>query len=208
MIRSVIFDVDGVLLDSFEGNLKFFQDLSRYAGCRPLTREEYAGMVHLSMWDMVKELSGLTSESEIRAIYDIGKNRVVPYPLDLLQVPVDTAQTIETLGSLYLLGIVTSRVRSSVFEAPRLAELESYFKVTVTFEDTENHKPSPDPLLLAVNRLGVRPEESVYVGDTESDVRAARAAGMKIVLYSKTDRYDADAFVPTLGALPDVIASF
>ena len=206
-IRVVLFDVDGVLLDSFEANLEFFRNLLTYAGYRPLTREEYAEIHHYSMWDVIREMTGLTSESEIRRIFEIGKKREVPYPLDLLKVPEDAKHAIETLGNDYLLGIVTSRIRNSVFEAPRLAELESHFTVTVAYEDTENHKPSPDPLLHAMKSLWVSPEETVYIGDAVTDVEAARAAGMKVILYSPTDRFGADTFVSTFLELPEAIAS-
>jgi pyrophosphatase PpaX len=205
MIRAVIFDVDGVLLDSFEGNLKFFGDLLEHVGYPAPTREEYAVMMHLSMWDVIRERTGLTDDGKIREICDIGKRREIPYPLDLLRVPDDIRSAIGTLDERYLLGVVTSRIRSSVYEAPKLAELEEYFKVTVSFEDTEEHKPSPAPLFLAAELLGVSPEESVYVGDTESDVIAARAAGMKVVLYSESDRFGADAFVSVLSDIPAAI---
>lgn len=205
MIRAVIFDVDGVLLDSFEGNLKFFGDLLEHAGYPAPTREEYATMMHLSMWDVIKERTGLADDGKIREIYDIGKRREIPYPLDLLSVPDDIGPVIGALDERYLLGVVTSRVRSSVFEAPKLVELEGYFRTTVSYEDTDEHKPAPEPLLLAAKLLGVAPGESVYVGDTESDVIAARAAGMKIILYSKTDRFGADAYAPTLSDIPALI---
>lgn len=208
MIRAVIFDIDGVLLDSFEGNLKFFGDLLEHVGYPAPTREEYSAMMHLSMWDVIRERTGLTDDGKIREIYDIGKRREIPYPLDLLSVPDDIGPVIGILDERYLLGVVTSRVRSSVFEAPKLAELEEYFKATVSFEDTDEHKPSPAPLLLAAELLGVIPEESVYVGDTESDVSAARAAGMKVVLYSKTDRFGADAFAPALSDIPGLIENW
>ena len=49
----------------------------------------------------------------------------------------------------------------------------------ITSADTVKHKPYPEPILAAVEKLGARPEESVYVGDTVNDLRAAKAAGVK-----------------------------
>ncbi len=77
------------------------------------------------------------------------------------------------------LGIVTAKRHATVRLAfDRLPELESNFDVVIGSDDTERHKPSPDPLLAAVDRLGARPEDAAYVGDSPFDIRAAKAAGM------------------------------
>ena len=54
----------------------------------------------------------------------------------------------------------------------------------VVADDTANHRPHPEPLLLAASRVGVLPENSCYVGDTVHDMQAARAAGMKGIAIS------------------------
>jgi pyrophosphatase PpaX len=77
------------------------------------------------------------------------------------------------------LGIVTAKRRATVDLAfARLPELEQSFDVVITSDDTERHKPSPDPLLAAVERLGTTPAETAYVGDSPFDIRAAKAAGV------------------------------
>ena len=77
------------------------------------------------------------------------------------------------------LGIVTAKRRATVRLAfDRLPGLEDNFEVLVAAEDTERHKPDPDPLLEALSRLGADPAEAAYVGDSPFDVRAARAAGV------------------------------
>jgi hypothetical protein len=65
--------------------------------------------------------------------------------------------------------------------AADLTGLSSHLDVLVTMEDTVLHKPDPEPLLLAVNRLGATPTGAVYVGDAIVDVQAARNAGMAAV---------------------------
>jgi pyrophosphatase PpaX len=80
------------------------------------------------------------------------------------------------------LGIVTAKRRATVGLAfARLPELESSFEVVITSDDTERHKPSPDPILAAVDRLGMAPADAAYVGDSPFDVRAAKAAGVYAV---------------------------
>ncbi len=205
MIKAVIFDIDGVLLDSFEANLKFFQNLMTAAGYRPPTREEFPSLFHLSMMDVIKKLTNARSEEEIMRVFKLGESREVDYPIELLNTPDGTDETIKALSEDYLLGIVTSRIRKSVYESPKLARLEQYFSAAVAYEDTDNHKPHPDPLLLAANKLGVKPSECVYVGDVENDVKAARAAGMKSLIFSKNKISGADAETADFKAIPVLI---
>lgn len=69
------------------------------------------------------------------------------------------------------------------------------------------HKPDPEPLLLAAQKLGVKPEETVYIGDVENDLKAAHAAGMKVILYSKDKPEDADAYATSFEKLPSIIGA-
>ena len=80
------------------------------------------------------------------------------------------------------LGIVTAKRAQTVQLAfDRLPELEASFDVVITSDDTERHKPAPDPLLAAVERLDAEPDDAAYVGDSPFDIRAAKAAGMHAV---------------------------
>lgn len=205
MIKAVVFDINGVLLDSFEANLKFFQDLMTKTGYRPPNREEFRELFHFSMWDAIEKLSRTNENAEIQRIFEMGESRDVEYPLELLAMPEKAPEVIRNLSNDYLLGIVTSRIRKSVYEAPKLAELEKYFSVAVSYEDTDNHKPHPEPLFLAAKKLGVRPEECVYIGDVENDVKAARGAGMKCILYSKQESGEPDHVTSKFSEIPRLI---
>jgi pyrophosphatase PpaX len=80
------------------------------------------------------------------------------------------------------LGVVTAKRRASVRLAfDRLPQLEKSFDVVVTADDTERHKPDPEPILAALERLRARPEAAAYVGDSPFDIRAAKAAGVHSV---------------------------
>ena len=207
MIKAVIFDIDGVLLDSFEANLKFFQDLMIKTGYRPPTREEFSAVFHLNMMDAIKVLTKSNSEEEIKRIWEIGRSREVRYDVELLVMPEGAEDVVETLSKNYLLGIVTSRIKESVYESPKLAKLAKYFKVVVSYGDTTKHKPHPEPLLLTAQKLKVKPQECVYIGDVENDIKAARAAGMKIIIYSKNQFDQVDGWTSSFVKLPELISS-
>lgn len=206
MITAVLFDIDGVLLDSFEANLKFYQDLLVKAGHKPPTREEFPKFFHLSMMAFIRAQLKSSPDEEIQRVFALGQSRAARYPVELLTMPDGAEQVIAALGKKYKLGIVSSRIRNSIFEAPGLARLKRHFQVAVSFEDTKNHKPHPDPLLLAAKKLKVDPKDCVYIGDMENDLLAARAAGMKIIIYSKDRFPHADACTSSFAELPGIIA--
>lgn len=79
------------------------------------------------------------------------------------------------------LGVATSKKRSQAVNAMDILGLTPYLPVLVGMEDTEQHKPDPEPLLLAVKELGGTPSEAVYVGDAVVDTLAGKAAGMSTV---------------------------
>jgi pyrophosphatase PpaX len=76
------------------------------------------------------------------------------------------------------LGIVTAKRRATVDLAFNVLPLRHLFDTVVGGDETERHKPDPEPLLLAAERLHVVPETCAYVGDSPFDVRAAKAAQM------------------------------
>lgn len=103
------------------------------------------------------------------------------------------------------LAVVTAKRRGTVELAFEHVPLGHLFEVVVGGDETERHKPDPEPLLLAAERMGVRPEDAAYVGDSPFDVRAAKAAGMRSVAVtwgrihdrSRLEREHPDAIVDT-----------
>jgi pyrophosphatase PpaX len=76
------------------------------------------------------------------------------------------------------LGVVTAKRRATVELAFASVPLGHLFETVVGGDETEKHKPDPEPLLLAAKRMGADPKETAYVGDSPFDVGAAKAAGM------------------------------
>jgi pyrophosphatase PpaX len=126
----------------------------------------------------------------------------------------------ELLGDLkargYTLAVVTSRLPATTMEGLEKYDLAGYFDLVVTVEDCTKFKPDPEPALIALEKLGKKPEEALMVGDTVYDIRCARAAGVKSVLVgwaiavSEEERAGADGpdyFIEEAGDLLDVLAS-
>lgn len=207
MIRAVLFDVDGVLLDSLEANWKFFQNLMTAAGYRAPTHEEHAAIFHYSLVDAIKFLTKSNDQAELQRVFELGKSARVDYPVDMVKMSKHAAEILRVLRQRYQLGIVTSRIRDGVFLASGFERFKPLFNAVVTYEDTELHKPHPDPLLHAAKLLSVDPDQTVYVGDAATDLEAGRAAGMHVILYGPNPPLGSDATTNDFRELPALIAA-
>jgi pyrophosphatase PpaX len=111
------------------------------------------------------------------------------------------------------LGIVSAKRRATVDLAFAQVPLGHLFETVVGGDETQRHKPDPEPLLLAAERMGADPAVCAYVGDSPFDVRAAKAAGMHAVAVAwggihkrdRLEREDPDVIVDTPEELLDVL---
>ncbi|HVH50748.1 MAG TPA: HAD-IA family hydrolase, partial [Gaiellaceae bacterium] len=111
------------------------------------------------------------------------------------------------------LGVVTAKRRSTVELAFLNVPLGHLFETVVGGDETERHKPDPEPLLLAAERMHASPDETAYVGDSPFDVLAAKAAGMHAVAVTwggihdraKLEAVEPDAIVESPGELLAVL---
>jgi pyrophosphatase PpaX len=103
------------------------------------------------------------------------------------------------------LGVVTAKRRSTVELAFARVPVAHLFETVVGGDETEKHKPDPEPLLLAAARMQAEPADTAYVGDSPFDIRAAKAAGMHAVAVTwgrihdreRLEREEPDAIVDT-----------
>jgi len=91
------------------------------------------------------------------------------------------------------LGVVSAKRRRTVELAFAHVPIAHLFDVLVGGDETERQKPAPDPLLLALERIGAAPEDAAYVGDSPYDMQAARAAGLYAVGVTWGRIHDRDA---------------
>jgi len=122
----------------------------------------------------------------------------------------------EGLGSLRELGlrlaVVTNKQRHFALELLKRLNLSQWIEVVVGGDSCERRKPDPQPLQFACSTLRVEPKQTLMVGDSLNDVRAARAAGLPVVCvpYGYNDGNDprglpCDAFIESLSDLPAIL---
>jgi pyrophosphatase PpaX len=208
---TVLFDLDGTLIDSGAMILASFRHATQTVLGRRIPDD-----------DLVASSGGATIHEQMRALAgeDLVDELVRVYrehnePLhDELQAFDGVESLLARLASEgRKLGVVTSKRRKTVDLAFRVLPIERYFDAVVASDEVERHKPDPEPVLLALERLGSRPEEAAFVGDSPFDVGAGKAAGCFTVGVSwgrihPEDRLreaGADLIIHSPGELLDVL---
>jgi HAD superfamily hydrolase (TIGR01509 family) len=216
-IRAVVFDFDGLILDTETTDFQSWQDVYREHGCA-LPLEVWADCVgrpagHFDPFERLERLVGSPVDREgIR-----GRRGARLRELNALQ-PIlpgvhDYLRTARGLG--LQVGLASSSDRGWVHGHLARLGLLDYFDTTKCVEDTGAHKPDPAPYLAVLDALVVGPAESIAFEDSPHGVAAAKAAGMWCVAVPNpvTRRLGldhADLVLDSLAALalPDLLARF
>ena len=174
----MLFDLDGTLIDSGEMILASLRHATRTVIGRELTDAEYRAGIGTPLVAQMAVVDSNRVDELVRAYTE--HNKALHAELAACPGAFDVVERLHDEGRQ--LAIVTAKRRATVaLAAEHLPELDRYFDVVVAAEDTERHKPHPDPLLVAVERLAADPASTAYVGDAPVDVQAARAAGVAAI---------------------------
>jgi pyrophosphatase PpaX len=174
--RIVLFDLDGTLIDSGPIILASMQHATKTVLGREIAYEELAATV--GGQGLVSQMRALDPD-RVDELVEVYKEHNDPLheTLEAFDEFLDVLPRLRAEGRR--LGVVTAkRHRTVQLALDRFPELAEQFEVVVGYEDTERHKPEPDPVLLALERLGAAPAEAAYVGDSPFDIQAAKAAGV------------------------------
>ncbi len=191
MVKAVIFDIDGVLLDSFDATYKFIEDISIFAKFKKPNRLKFNKLTHWPLKVIFQKLHNIREFKDAEQLLKVALKKVKP-ATHLLKFHPGSNEAIKRLHKSYKLGIVTSRRKKALKTYFDFSQNKKYFDVAVYLEQVKNHKPHPESLLLACRKLKIKPSQAVYVGDALTDVKAAHAAGMKVVVYNKKPIKSAD----------------
>lgn len=215
MIKAVIFDLDGTLLNRDESVKKFinsqYQRLNQWVGHVP--KETYTtrffqldnrgyvwkDTVYQQIVDHLK-IEGITSNELLQDYLDNFKDSCVPFP--------NLISTLEDLRTRNIvLGIITNGFGQFQMDNIKALGIESYFETTLISEWEGIKKPNPKIFKRALEKLNVQPGECLFVGDHPlHDVKAARDVGMKGVWKRNGfwDYVEADYIVKDLAEIPNL----
>jgi HAD superfamily hydrolase (TIGR01509 family) len=180
-IVAVVFDLDGVLVDSEHVWDEVREELARERGGRWHARAQ-ADMMGMSSreWSRyMHEVIGLAESPE--EINDEVVLRLLARYAEELPLIAGGGETVERLDGSFRLGVASSSNRRVIDAVLEKSGLARFFEVTVSSEEVPRGKPAPDVFLEAARRLAVPPERCAAVEDSGNGIRAAHAAGMRVV---------------------------
>jgi HAD superfamily hydrolase (TIGR01509 family) len=177
---AVLFDFDGVLVDSFDAWLAVVNEVADRFGCPRLSRERMHEVFGQGIEEDARLLYPGRTAAEIRRAYD----DAMPRHLARVAVNPTAPPALERLRAAGVRRAVVSNTQDTLLDATlRITGLDGQVDAWVGVGGDVREKPHPDLLLAALRRLGVPPDRALMVGDTRYDEEAAAAAGTAFLRY-------------------------
>lgn len=208
-INTVLFDFDGTIMDTNSVILQSWQHTFRTVEGRERPEEDiictFGEPLYITMEKLLPQIEVEEGVQIYRSFhYDNFTELISIFPGILELLAELKSRGVKT-------GIVTSRLRHTTEIGLRKYDLEQYFDAIITCDDTDKHKPDPEPVNIALERLGAKPEETVMVGDSMFDILCAKNAGVKAALVSwalavsEEDKYGENAPDYIIGEAKDLL---
>lgn len=187
MIKAVIFDMDGVLIEAKEWH---YESLNRALALFGYEISRYA---HLTSYDGLPtktKLEMLTVEQGLpRSLHGFINDMKQRYTMELVHTQCKPRFVHEyALSSLksrgLKLAVCSNSIRATIDTMMEKANLQRYLDLTLSNQDVSQPKPSPEIYLAAMARLGLAPHECLVVEDNENGVRAARDSGAHVLVVT------------------------
>ncbi|MBU3182709.1 HAD family hydrolase [Clostridium psychrophilum] len=178
MYNYIIFDIDGTLIDTEFAVLSSLQKLALEELNKNFSFEELRFALGIP-GEVVLDKLGITNSLETLKKWNIYLKEYF-YQVKIFD---DIKETIVKLNEMGIsTGIVTSKTKEEFLNDFVPFGLSNYFKIVVCADDTEKHKPNPEPLLKFIELSGVDKSKTIYIGDTKYDMNCASGAGLDFAL--------------------------
>jgi pyrophosphatase PpaX len=177
-IKYILFDLDGTLIDTNELILRSFEHTLEDYAPGQYTREHVLPHMGEPLWDQMERFVPGRSPEMVETYRKFNVEQHDHYVREFPHVR-DVLKRLHEDG--YKMAVVTSKMRLTAQMGWELCGLAPYLDAFVCIEDTDKHKPHPDPVLLGMKLLGANPEETMMIGDSPYDILAGQAAGTMTV---------------------------
>ena len=209
-LPAVLFDLDGTLIDSIELILSAARHAFQEWRVRP-TDEEWVRGIGTPLVQQLRAYAD--NDDEVATLLERYRRYQHEHHDRLTRCYDDVPEVIANLAERgHQLAVVTSKASPIAHQSLGFVGLDQFFPVLVGYDDTARHKPDPEPVRVALSRLGVSADRAVFVGDSPHDVLAGNAADVMTVaaLWGPFDREtlaDArpDHFIGCMAELPGVL---
>jgi len=177
MIRTVLFDLDGTIVDTNELIINTFMHVIDKHLDKSYTREQIIPHMGMTLEEQLQIFSGQEDVAHLVKEYRTYNNE---HHDDLVR---EFPHVLEVIRSMHengiKLGVVTTKIRLTAMRALELFGLKPYMDVIITVEDVQHPKPHAEPILTAMGQLNVDPASTLMVGDSAADLKSAHAAGVR-----------------------------
>ncbi|MDR6552661.1 NUDIX hydrolase N-terminal domain-containing protein [Paenibacillus qinlingensis] len=177
-IKAVLFDFDGTLADTLPLSFYAFKHVFKKYDDRDVSTDELIAMFGPTEDDIIA--GNLRNKETVQAaiadyyhMYENHHAEEVPMSNEMYQL-LTYLKTIEVK-----MGIITGKSRKAYQISSESLKLSNFFDIVITGDDVEQPKPHPEGIITALDFLGVTRDEAVFVGDSNADIKAGKAAGLR-----------------------------
>jgi len=194
MVRAIIFDMDGVIIDSepihYDANKRIFEELG--IPVNNSLYSNYIGVSNQEMWEDLKNEYDL--QQSVEELVEKQNSQNLELFNEFVKEPIEGV--VELLKNLkengYKIALASSSPMRLIKEVICKFDIEKYFEVVVSSEDVTRGKPKPDIFIYTAGLLNVKPYECLVIEDSKNGVKAAKAAGMKCIGFKNPNSINQD----------------
>ncbi len=200
-LRVIAFDCDGVMFDSVQSNMDYYNSILNHFGKPQMTPEQFA---HAHMHTANEVLGNLFSDPEtLEAAYAF-RQKMSYWPfIKGMKMEPDLKDLLGKIRPKYKTAIATNR--SDTMQGILVEHgLAGYFDFVVCALDVQNPKPHPESLIKIMEHFNIKPSQAIYIGDSVLDEMAAKGAGIPLVSYKNKD-LSAQYHISRLKELEDIL---
>ena len=181
-IEAVIFDCDGVMFESRKANLAYYNRILTEFSYPPVVADQHeqAQLCHTASSPEV--LATLLRQEDLSAALNFAVTLDYREFIPQMEPESNLRVLLKHLSGHYPLAIATNRGKSILSILDHF-DLQEFFSIVVTSHDVKRPKPAPDMLFLAAEKLDIKPENCLFIGDSELDKSAAEEAKVQFVGY-------------------------
>lgn len=177
MIRTILFDLDGTIIDTNELIIATFLNVLEGKTLEPFTRDTIIPNMGRPLVEQLLMFSGRAEVDDLVQAYREYNFRMHDELVREFSYVREAMEKLQANG--VRMGVVTSKVRLTTEKGLKLFGLDRYMDVVVTVDDVVQPKPDPEGIRLAMQAIGAVPEETLMVGDSQYDILAAQNAGVR-----------------------------
>ena len=183
MIKVVMFDLDGTLVDSSVDITNALNYAAGPYGVGKMSVKETIGLVGEGLTRLIEKVLGNERAAVVPEVLDRFVGYYSAHLVDVTLPYKGVRETLDRLGN-YRKAVISNKRESLSKELLDKLGLAKYFDIVLGSDSVEEKKPSPRPIMKVLESFSLRPEEAVIVGDSNFDIDAGRAAGTKTIAVS------------------------